>query len=141
MNRTDTERQSPWHPVLEGCRVLVVEDEFMIAMLIEEALADHRCLVVGPINNLSDAVDAARHGTVDIAILDVNLSGEKVYPVAELLDQRGIPFVLLSGYGGDAIPADRPAWRVCSKPFRRNNLIAILAEQIGARRSSGPDEA
>jgi CheY-like chemotaxis protein len=123
------------YPVLAGCRVLVVEDEFMIAMLIEETLVDHRCVVVGPVTNLIEAIGVARQAMVDIAVLDVNLRGEKVYPVAELLEERGIPFILLSGYGKDAIPADRPAWRACSKPFSPNDLMALLVEQLTSRPS------
>ncbi len=119
--------------VLAGYRVLVVEDEFMIAMLIEEMLVDHQCVVVGPVTNLVEAVHVAKDVVVDIAILDVNLRGEKVYPVAELLEQRGIPFVLLSGYGKDAIPPDRPSWRACSKPFSPSDLMALLVEQLTSR--------
>ena len=124
-------------PALAGLRVLVVEDEFMIAMLIEETLADQDCVVVGPFTNLPDALQAAAATALDGAILDVNLRGEKVYPVAELLDRRGIPFVLLSGYGTDAIPSDRPGWRACSKPFSPGELIEMLAEQIGRGLAGG----
>ena len=120
-------------PALAGLRVLVVEDEFMIAMLIEETLADQDCVVVGPFTNLADALQAAAATALDGAILDVNLRGEKVYPVAELLDRRRIPFVLLSGYGTDAIPPNRPGWRACSKPFSPAELIAMLTEQIRGR--------
>lgn len=119
--------------------MLVVEDEFMIGMLIEETLADKGCVVVGPFTNVSDALQAAATCILDGAILDVNLRGEKVYPVAELLDSRGIPFVLLSGYGADAIPADRPTWRACGKPFGPGELIEMLTEQIAREtRTGGP---
>ncbi len=124
-------------PLLAGLRVLVVEDEFMIAMLIEETLADQDCVVVGPFTNLRDALQAATATVLDGAILDVNLRGEKIYPVAELLDQRGIPFVLLSGYGTDAIPANRPGWQACGKPFSPGELIEMLVEQIRRRNRSG----
>jgi DNA-binding response OmpR family regulator len=116
--------------ILAGLRVLVVEDEFMIAMLIEETLIDHDCIVVGPFTNLMDAVEAAQHEIIDLAVLDVNLRGEKVYPVAELLDQRGIPFLILSGYGKDAIPGNRPGWHACSKPFSPADLIRMLTAEM-----------
>lgn len=114
---------------LAGLRVLVVEDELLVAMLIEDVLADHNCVVVGPYAHLRDALMAAAAEHVDLAILDVNLAGEKVYPVAELLEERGIPFVLLSGYGRDAIPVNHPEWQACSKPFQPEELIAVLAQQ------------
>ncbi len=126
---------------LAGLRVLVVEDEFMIAMLIEETLVDRDCVVVGPFTNVPDALQAAEHTTLDGAVLDVNLRGEKVYPVAEMLASRGIPFLLLSGYGNDAIPANRPTWRACSKPFSPADLIGMLAEQIRSEAASRSDGA
>jgi CheY-like chemotaxis protein len=110
---------------------LVVEDELLVSMLIEDVLVGAGCRVVGPLTNLSDAILAARNeAVIDIALLDVNLRGEKVYPVADILTERGIPFVFLSGYGKTAIPNDRPSWRVCSKPFSPNDLIEILTERI-----------
>lgn len=108
----------------------MVEDELLVSMFIEDVLVGAGCRVVGPLTNLSDAILAARNEAVDIALLDVNLRGEKVYPVADILTERGIPFVFLSGYGKNAIPNDRPNWRVCSKPFSPNDLIEILRERI-----------
>jgi CheY-like chemotaxis protein len=116
--------------ILGGKRVLVVEDELLVALLIEDVLNDENCYVIGPITNLSEAISAARTEDVDVALLDVNLRGEKVYPVAEILAQRDIPFLFLSGYGPDAIPRDRPEWRMCSKPFRAERLIASLVETL-----------
>ena len=68
----------------------------------------------------------ARSEPLDLAVLDVNLRGEKVYPVAELLSERHIPFVFLSGYGEEAIPTDHRDWKACPKPFKANDLIAML---------------
>jgi len=93
--------------------------------------ADAGCTIVGPFTNLDDAAAAARHETFDAALLDVNLRGTKVHPVAEILDGRSIPFVLLSGYGNDAIPADRN-WRACSKPFNADELLRTLCERVAA---------
>jgi CheY-like chemotaxis protein len=118
---------------LASKQVLVVEDELLISMLIEDVLVDAGCRVVGPFTNLSDALSAARNEAIDIALLDVNLRGEKVYPVADILTERGIPFVFLSGYGKNAIPNNRPNWRVCSKPFSPNDLTQILTERIQDR--------
>ncbi len=120
------------HADLADLRVLVVEDEFMIAVLIEETLQDHRCEVIGPFSRLADGIAAAQTRCPDAALLDVNLRGEKVFPLADLLDRCGVPFVLLSGYGRDAIPPDRPGWRACGKPFSPEELIQALAGQIAA---------
>lgn len=120
---------------MAGRRVMIVEDELLIAMLIEDTLAEQECVVIGPFASVSDALEAARTETLDLAVLDVNLRGEKVYPVAEVLAERGVPFVLLSGYGKDAVPDDRPRWRTCTKPFDPRDLVAILAEQIGPERN------
>ena len=86
--------------------------------------------MVGPFSRLADALEAAPHVAADAALLDVNLRREKVYPVAELLAERGIPFLLLSGYGDDAIPDGATGWRALSKPFEGIDLVHALAEQI-----------
>lgn len=111
---------------LTGRRVLVVEDEMLVAMLIEELVEDLGCVVVGPFANLTDALKAAEEEVFDLAILDVNLRGERVYPVAEVISARNIPFLLLSGYGQDAIPDGHPTWRACSKPFQVRELTRTL---------------
>ncbi len=118
---TDSVR-SPTLPI----RVMVVEDELLIAMLIEDTLTDRGYVVVGPFSNLPDALHAARTQPMDAALLDVNLRGERVYPVAEALEARGIPFLLLSGYGVDAVPANRAHWSTCSKPFMPGDLAKQL---------------
>lgn len=111
-------------------RVMIVEDELLVAMLIEDTLTDAGYEVVGPFSNLTDALRAAREAEVDVALLDVNLRGERVYPVAEVLKSRAIPFMLLSGYGREAIPASRSHWAACSKPFMPGDLKRQLAELI-----------
>ena len=127
--------------LLTGLRVLVVEDEMLVSLLIEEMLTDHACMIVGPFNTVPAALEAAMTEVIDIALLDVNVSGCKVYPVANVLTLRQIPFLFLSGYGQSAIPHDRPDWRVCSKPFREDVLMAMLSKQFiqaqpGARTGS-----
>jgi len=121
------------NPVLTGLRVLVVEDEMLVSLLIEDLLVDQACIVVGPFERIGSAIEAARTEKLDLALLDVNVAGEKVYPVAEILTARHIPFLLVSGYGQNAVPRDRPKWRVCSKPFRSTELLGMLAEQLQAR--------
>ncbi|MDT7953202.1 MAG: response regulator [Acetobacteraceae bacterium] len=116
--------------VLVGLRVLVVEDEMLVSLLIEDILGDQQCVIVGPCDQIKPALEAARTEVIDLAILDVNIAGSKVYPVAEVLAARNVPFLLLSGYGGSAVPSNHPDWRVCSKPFRSEELVGMLIEQV-----------
>lgn len=115
---------------LAGMRVLVVEDEMLVSLLIEDLLEEHCCIVIGPFDRVPGALEAARTESIDLAVLDVNVAGTKVYPVAELLAARGIPFVLVSGYGRSALPEQHPDWVVCSKPFRADDLVGTLVEQL-----------
>ena len=116
---------------LNGLQIMVVEDELLVAMLIEDTLLAEGCDVIGPFSTLVDAIREAGEQALDAAVLDVNLRGERVYPAAEILAARGIPFLLLSGYGSDAIPDGHPGWRACAKPFTPAQLVSALAEQIG----------
>lgn len=111
---------------LDGRRVLVVEDEMLIAMLVETALQDENCTVVGPYGSLSEAMEAARTETLDLAVLDINLAGKLVFPAAEVLAARGVPFLLLSGYGEIALPSNRRHWPICAKPFSLSDLLSRL---------------
>src|SRR5882724_2298726 len=97
---------------LEGVRVLLVEDEYLVAALIEEILEIAGCIVTGPIPRLAQAVDAADHEACDAAVLDVNLAGERIYPVADILSRRNIPFVFVTGYG--VLPGDKDEWDIAS---------------------------
>jgi CheY-like chemotaxis protein len=116
--------------MLTGLRVLVVEDEMLVSLLIEEMLIDHACAIIGPFASVPAAVEAAMTEEIDVALLDVNIGGLKVYPVANALMARRIPFLFLSGYGESAVPKDRPEWRVCSKPFREGDLIEMMSQQL-----------
>ena len=87
-------------------------------------------ITVGPFGDLSSALAAARSELVDGAVLDINLAGEMVFPVAEALEERGIPFLLLSGYGAMALPQDRSHWPVCDKPFKSDELVTRLDHVI-----------
>ncbi|MDB5399747.1 MAG: hypothetical protein QOF70_2748 [Acetobacteraceae bacterium] len=119
-------------PVLIGKRVLIVEDELLVALLIEDFLAELGCSILGPCGSVAKALDAARTETFDLAVLDVNLGGEKVYPVAEVLAERHIPFLFLSGYGDEAIPPGHSDWRVCAKPFKGNDLAIMMSAALEA---------
>ena len=113
---------------LQGVKVLVVEDEYLVAALMEDILESAGCVVAGPIPRLAQALDAASSEACDVAVLDVNLAGERVYPVADILAQRNVPFVFVTGYG--VLPgeyANRP--RLC-KPFKMADLLDTLSDIV-----------
>jgi CheY-like chemotaxis protein len=117
---------------LAGKRVLIVEDELLVALLIEDLLTDFGCTTLGPCGSVAKALEAVRTEEFDLAVLDVNLAGEKVYPVAEALAERHIPFLFLSGYGDEAIPASRGEWKVCAKPFKGDDLVIMMSAVLKA---------
>ena len=122
---------------IAGCRVMIVEDEALIAFEIESVLEAFGCEVVGPVSAVETALQLARESMLDAAILDVTVRGGKIYPVAEHLVARDIPFVLASGYGDWALPdilQDRPR---LTKPFTASELeeqLAALSIEIAKRR-------
>lgn len=112
---------------LNGIRVLVVEDEGAIAMLIEEMLEDIGCAVVGSVARLAKARDVARSIEIDLAVLDVNLAGQLVFPVAEILRDRNIPFLFSTGYGASGLQGEFALRPVLHKPFSQSELEAKIA--------------
>ncbi len=107
-------------------RILLVEDEILVAMLLEEILADLGYDVVGPVGRVDEAIELAKTAAIDGAILDVNLAGHHVYGVADALTERNIPYIFATGYGQAGLRdgyTDRP---VLNKPFRANELKAGL---------------
>ena len=85
-------------------RVLIAEDEFLVGVQLEEDLRSAGCSIVGPFSTLEAATRASRRERFDLAILDINLNGDKVYPLADELSSRGVPFIFLSGYVSAALP-------------------------------------
>ncbi len=122
---------------LKGLRVLVVEDEAAISMLLEDMLMDFGCTIVGPAARLSTALEMVQADDFDIAILDVNLAGEAIYPVADALAGRNRPFVFSTGYGGAGIKDPYRERPVVQKPFSQQELKrTILAALDGSARES-----
>ena len=113
--------------VLKGVRVLVVEDEYLVAILIEEILESAGCVVMGPIPRLPEALDAAHHDNCDAAVLDVNLAGQRIDPVADALSERDVPFMFVTGYGASALPKEYAERPHIGKPFRMAELLGILS--------------
>ena len=115
---------------LVGLRVLIVEDDSLLAMLVEAQLEEFGCAVVGSAGRLGEAVDKARSLPVDVGLLDVNLAGEMSYPVAAVLRARNVPVVFATGYGPSGLP---PEWRsvpILTKPFMKRQLADALASAI-----------
>jgi CheY-like chemotaxis protein len=108
-------------------RVLVVEDEIMIRMLLEDMLDDLGCEVAGAAGSLDEALALARETDLDLAILDVNLNGNPVYPVADALAARNVPFIFSTGYGEQGLPEDYRDCQLLQKPFQLENLERALA--------------
>lgn len=116
----------------QGLRMLIVEDEAMIAMLVEDMLADLGCTVVDIAGSVEQGLRLAEPGktAIDAAILDVNVGGEKVFPVADALAAQGVPFVFATGYGLAGLDGRYENRPVLAKPFRREALEKSLASAL-----------
>ena len=117
---------SPANARPTGRRVLVVEDEMMIALLLQEMLEDLGHRVVAVAARLDNALRLAREADADLAILDVNLGGEVSFPVAEVLTERGLPFLFASGYGSAGLVAPYLDAITLKKPFEMSDLSQAL---------------
>jgi two-component sensor histidine kinase/DNA-binding response OmpR family regulator len=115
-------------------RVLLVEDEALVAMMVQECLTEYGHSVVGPISRASDALAAAKQGEFDAAILDINLGDGMAYPVAEILSARGVPFVFITGYEAEAIDNRFSNVPVLQKPIERQMLqnLFVPNPNVGA---------
>jgi CheY-like chemotaxis protein len=117
--------------------VLLVEDEAIIAMLMEDLLEELGCDIVATAGQLDDAVAIAGTGEFDLAFLDVNLRGVPVYPAAEVLRARGIPFAFVTGYGTVGVDAAHGEAPILQKPFQARELDAVL-RRLRSQRSQRP---
>ena len=120
---------------LSGQHVLIVEDEYFLAQDLVDYFQDLGVQVLGPAASVSEALRLLESAEVQGAILDVNLRGERVYPVADVLRQRHVPFVFASGYGGELEPrayADVPR---CIKPVDFGVQVQTLVEQMDGQRA------
>jgi len=116
---------------LGGRRILVVEDEFMIAALWETALTEAGGMVLGPFPRVDPALGCvAQEPALDAAVLDINLRGQSVLPVAEALAARRVPFLFATGYGTDGVPADFRNRMVLTKPCPVRRLLAAVSELV-----------
>jgi CheY-like chemotaxis protein len=116
-------------------RILVVEDELMIRMLLEDMLGELGYIVTAEAARLEEALEAAKSADNDVAILDVNLNGQPISPVADALVARGTPFVFATGYGERGLPEayqDRP---MLKKPFQMEGLKQMLDDAMASVRA------
>jgi len=124
---------------IQGLKVLVVEDEALIAMALAGMLTDSGCAVAGPATSLKKGMQLIEEETVDGAVLDVNLRGEMVFPLADALAERSIPFVYVTGYG-NLLRACNHGRPVLQKPYDNQQLLRIIG-QWRPRLRPAPDDA
>jgi PAS domain S-box-containing protein len=108
-------------------RVLLVEDEALVAMMIQETLAEFGFQVIGPVSTASEALAAVRDSHFDAAVLDINLGDSLVYGVAETLEKRGVPFVFVTGYDTESVDSRFSGIPVLQKPIERKTLEKLFA--------------
>jgi CheY-like chemotaxis protein len=123
--RNQAAAQHPGHPPL---RVLIVEDEAMISLLIENMVRDLGHETAACVYSVGEALSVVdeKRGGIDVAMLDVNLGGCLVYPVAEALSERGIPFAFLTGYGLAGVPARYAGAPIMQKPVSEHDIAFAL---------------
>jgi len=120
---------------LRGCRVLVVEDEYLLADELQRELQQAGAVVIGPVGRLAAALQLARsEAVIDLALLDVNLGGETVFPAADHLAARGIPIVFTTGYDASSIPAGYANVATCEKPYAISSIIGTLGSLMAQRK-------
>ncbi len=123
----------------EKPRVLLVEDEALVAMMIQDTLAEFGFQVIGPVSTASEALAASRDSPLDAAVLDINLGDGMVYTVAEILSKRGVPFVFVTGYDADSVDSRFIGVPVLQKPIERNMLQKVFL--LGAGHAAAADES
>jgi len=112
----------------EAKRVLIVEDEFLVAMLLEDLLTEMGHQVIGTFAQVDEAMKFANQADVNFAILDINLAGATSFPVAEILRRRGIPFLFASGYGSTGLTSPFENELTLQKPYEPAELERAIAE-------------
>jgi CheY-like chemotaxis protein len=117
----------PWH----GGRVLVCDDNLLMADVVSELLRECGLEPMGPVGRLESAMQMARERTLDGAILDINLNGRPCFPVCGILSARHIPFIFLTGYPDAAIPIEYRGALLVAKPFEPNEMKEVLAHMLG----------
>jgi CheY-like chemotaxis protein len=115
---------------LSNRKVLVVEDEMMIAMLIEDMLDEFGCKLVGPATNVPRALELIAKESIDVAVLDLNLDGKDTYAIADALQRKNVPFIFATGYGSAGLRQEYGNRPVLQKPFPASDLETALTEAL-----------
>jgi CheY-like chemotaxis protein len=124
----------PDNPILSGLRVLVVEDEALITMLLEDMLDEFGCQVVGPAATIAEALSLIEVAMIDVALLDLNLGrGETTYDLAGRLGRRKVPFAFVTGIDAQAMQDPYKNSPTLGKPFRLGDLERVLTHLVRSR--------
>ena len=115
---------------LSNRKVLVVEDEMIIAMLIEDMLDEFGCKLVGPATNVPRALELIAKESIDVAVLDLNLDGKDTYAIADALQRKNVPFIFATGYGSAGLRQEYGNRPVLQKPFQARDLSTALTEAL-----------
>jgi DNA-binding response OmpR family regulator len=119
---------------LYGRRILVIEDEPLVAMMLEDSLIEAGASVLGPAGSVEMALllldNALANGGISAAVLDLNLAGSAALPVSAKLDSASVPYVVATGYMEASMPADRPGAPVMTKPYDPEELVRLLATMM-----------
>jgi CheY-like chemotaxis protein len=122
---------------LSNRKVLVVEDEMMIAMLIEDMLDEFGCKLVGPATSVPHALALIGNESIELAVLDLNLDGKDTYAIADALQRKNVPFVFATGYGSTGLRPEYGNRPVLQKPFQQKDLETALADALGGSSGNG----
>jgi CheY-like chemotaxis protein len=117
--------------VLDGLRILVVEDNFLAAEVVRDALERNGCTVIGPVGRVADGLRLAQREALDAALLDINLNGDRCFAIAEALRGRDVPFIFLTGYDDSTpVPRELKQTRWLGKPIAEDQLLGALSDLI-----------
>jgi len=122
---------------LTGRRVLLIEDEALVMMLLEDTLAETGCEIAGMASRVDEALEKANSLSFDVAVLDVNLNGRQTFDVARCIRERGIPFVFATGYGAASLMAGFQDVPILQKPFQQRDLEGALRLALTGRGEGG----
>jgi DNA-binding NtrC family response regulator len=117
---------------MPSARLLIVEDEYLIRLLLEDMLVELGYTIVTVASSLDEGKKAAQTAEIDLAILDVNIDGQQVFPIADILRGRKLPFIFITGYGARGLPEAYRDTPTLQKPFQMQDLEATVARVLPA---------